>query len=252
MRPKDFSNALGFSKKCILGANALANEHEYDRSAWWNEISDEPVSSKNSIVSIHNPTLRVLAKCLAMVVFSRADLRLCSSSELMCIYAMAKKIRYSPIMGMVAHWQKMITCKSPIDITSLVTHIARYVGVLENAQVTYLPATDEYRTFIGLDHFVHAHMMREGPGNSVFMCYPGYEREFELPCTKLSLYSVKRLTLQMEKKEPACHNTAGPLTCGRVRRDAQWAEGGTSRQAGVSRQVGTSRQAGTSRQPGVS
>jgi hypothetical protein len=55
---------------------------------------------------------------------------------------MEKKIRYSPVMGMVAHWQKMITCKSPIDITSLVTHIAWYVGVLENAQVTYLPATD--------------------------------------------------------------------------------------------------------------
>ena len=142
---------------------------------------------------------------------------------------MAKKIRYSPVMGMVAHWQKMITCKSPIDITSLVNCIARYVGVLENAQVTYLPATDEYRTFIGLDHFVHAHMMREGPGNSVFMCYPGYEREFELPCPKLSLYSVKRLTLQMEKKEPACHSIAGPMTRGRTRRDAQLAEGGTSR-----------------------
>ena len=86
---------------------------------------------------------------------------------------MAKKIRYSPVMGMVAHCQKMITCKSPIDITSLVTHIAHYVGVLENAQVTYLPVMDEYRTFIGLDHFVHMHMMCEGPGNSVFMCYPG-------------------------------------------------------------------------------
>ena len=116
MLPRDFSNALGFSKKCILEDNALIDDLEYDRSAWWNEISDEPVSSKNSIVSIHNPTLRVLAKYLAMVVFSRADLRLCSSSELMCLYAMSKKIRYSPVMGMVAHWQKMITCKSPIDI----------------------------------------------------------------------------------------------------------------------------------------
>ena len=67
----------------------------------------------------------------------------------------------------------MITSKFPIDITSLVTRIAWYVGVLENAQVTSLPATDEYRTFIGLDHFVHTHMMREGPENSVLMCYPG-------------------------------------------------------------------------------
>ena len=48
---RDFSNALGFSKKCILEANALVDELDYDHSAWWNEISDEPVSSKNS--SLH-------------------------------------------------------------------------------------------------------------------------------------------------------------------------------------------------------
>jgi hypothetical protein len=100
---------------------------------------------------------------------------------------MAKKIRYSSVMGMVSHWQKMITSKSPINMTSLVTHIARYVGVLENAQVTYLSLTEEYRTIIGLDHFIHAHMMREGPGNSVFICYSEYDKEFELPCPKLSL-----------------------------------------------------------------
>ena len=51
MLPRDFSNALGFSKKCLLEANALTYDLEYDRSAWWNEISDEPVSSKNS--SLH-------------------------------------------------------------------------------------------------------------------------------------------------------------------------------------------------------
>ena len=72
-------------------------------------------------------------------------------------------------------------------------------------------------------------MMREGPKNSVFMCYPGYDKEFELPCPKLSLYSVKRLTLQMEKKEPARHSTASPMTHARTRHDAQLVEGGTSR-----------------------
>ena len=131
----------------------------------------------------------------------------------------------------------MVTSKSPVDITSLLTRIAQYVGVLENAQVTYLPSTEEYRTIVGLDYFVHAHMMREGPGNSVFMCYPRYDREFELPCPKLSLslYSVKCLTLQMEKKELAHHSTAGPMTRGRTWRDAQLAEVRTSQQAGTSR-----------------
>ena len=52
MAPRDFSTALGFSKKCTLEPTTLTDEHDYDRSAWWNEISDEPVSSKNSIVSI--------------------------------------------------------------------------------------------------------------------------------------------------------------------------------------------------------
>jgi hypothetical protein len=41
-------------------------------------------------------------------------------------------------MSMLTHWQKMIMGKIPIDITSLVMSIAVHVGVLENAQVTYL------------------------------------------------------------------------------------------------------------------
>ena len=63
---------------------------------------------------------------------------------------------------------------------------------------------------------------------------------------------MKRLTLQMEKKEPARHNTTGPMTYGRVRRDTQLAEGGTSRQAGVSHQPRASRQARASQEAGPS
>ena len=72
--------------------------------------------------------------------------------------------------------------------------------------------------------------MREGLGNSIFMCYPGYDREIELPCPRLSLYAVKSLTLQMEKKEPARWSVAGPQTRSRTRLDQQ-AGVGPSRQA---------------------
>ena len=51
--------------------------------------------------------------------------------------------------------------------------IARYVGVIDNAEVTFMPETEAFRYEVGLEHFVHGHMMREGPGNSIFMCYPG-------------------------------------------------------------------------------
>ena len=77
---------------------------------------------------------------------------------------------------MLAHWQKMITAKSPIDITPLVTRVARYVKAMEGAKVTFLPETEAYRYEVGLEHLVQGHMMRERPGNSLFMCYSGYDR----------------------------------------------------------------------------
>jgi len=187
MTLQQFSVALGFNKRCILDPNTLVERYQYDRSSWWSEISNEPVSSKNSIVSIHNPTLRFLAKWLAMVVHSRTDLRLCSLPELQCLYAMANKIRFSPVRSMLAHWQKMITAKGPIDITPLVTRVARYVKAMEGAEVTFFPESEAYRYEVSLEHFVQGHMMWEGPGNSIFMCYPGYDREIELPCSRLSL-----------------------------------------------------------------
>ena len=101
---------------------------------------------------------------------------------------------------MLAHWQKMITGKSPIDITSLVTRVARYVKAMEGAEVTFLPETEAYRYEVGLEHFVQGHMMREGPGNSIFMCYPGYDREIELPCPRLSLLGEKSNIADGEKR----------------------------------------------------
>ena len=162
---QQFIVALGFNKRCILDPNTLVERYEYDRSSWWSIISNEPVSSKNNIVSIHNPTLRFLAKWLAMVVHSRTDLRLCSLPELQCLYAMANKIHFSPVWSILAHWQKMISGRSPIDITPLVTCVVRYVKAMDGAEVTFLPETEAYRYEVGLEHFVQGHMMREGPGN---------------------------------------------------------------------------------------
>ena len=103
MKLKDISIALGCHKRCILDPNELAKKHRYDRNTWWSAISNEPVSSKNSIVSILNPTLRFLTKWLAMVMHPRADLRLCSLPELQYLYAMAKQICCSPVRTMLTH-----------------------------------------------------------------------------------------------------------------------------------------------------
>ena len=66
--------------------------------------------------------------------------------------------------------------------------------MMDNAEVIFMPETEAFRYEVGLEHFVQGHMMREGPVISIFMCYPGYDREIELPCPRLSLYAVKSLT----------------------------------------------------------
>ena len=113
---------------------------------------------------------------------------------------MANKIRFSPIRSMLPHWQKMITGKSPIDITPLVTRVARYVKAMEAAEVTFLPETEAYRYEVGLEHFVQGHMMREGPGNSIFMCYPGYDRDRASMPKTLSLLGEKSNIADGEKR----------------------------------------------------
>ena len=60
---------------------------------------------------------------------------------------------------MLAHWQKMISGRSPIDITLLVTRVARYVKAMKDAKVTFLPETEAYRYEVFLEHFVQGHMM---------------------------------------------------------------------------------------------
>ncbi|RLN04650.1 hypothetical protein C2845_PM13G08660 [Panicum miliaceum] len=100
---------------------------------------------------------------ICMVVHPRSDLRLCSFPELQYLFAMAKRIKLSPVMSMLSHWQKMIADRSPIDITMLVTRIAAHVKALDNAQVTYLPWEEDYQLKVGVEHFVQGHMMHEGP-----------------------------------------------------------------------------------------
>ena len=117
----------------------FAEKYQNDHNSWWSLISDEPVNSKNSIISVHNPTMWFLVKWIAMVVHPRADLHLYSLFELQYLYVMANKFRFSPVRSMIAHWQKMISGKSPTDMTSLVTRIARYVKVMDGGEVAFLP-----------------------------------------------------------------------------------------------------------------
>jgi hypothetical protein len=78
------------------------------------------------------------------------------------------------------------------------------------------------RPTISGEHFVRGHMLRVAADGSLIMIYIGYITEVALPCTRLGLYAIKRLTLSLEegrpprpvRREPARHSVsgAGPTT----------------------------------------
>ena len=65
---------------------------------------------------------------------------------------MHRKIKVSPVMDLVEYWMGLVHSHASITMTSLVTRIARGLGVLEDTQIVYLPYN--LLSLIGVDHFV--------------------------------------------------------------------------------------------------
>jgi hypothetical protein len=61
---------------------------------------------------------------------------------------------------------------------------------------------------LGLDHFVHAHILREEPNHSLSLLHG--RKVIRLPNPGHRLYSCKSLTLQFDWMGEACHSFAGP------------------------------------------
>jgi hypothetical protein len=83
---KELSVALCFSKKCFLDPSALVKTINMIAQPGGTKFLKSLLASKNSIVSIHNPTLRLLAKWLCMVVHPHSNLCLCSLLELQLLW----------------------------------------------------------------------------------------------------------------------------------------------------------------------
>jgi hypothetical protein len=78
----------------------------------------------------------------------------------------------------------------PIGCTSMVTHI---VMNLECPKMTNLAYIEGDVPVLGLDHFVHAHILREETDHSLSMLYG--RKAIPLPNPGLLLYSCESLTL---------------------------------------------------------
>ena len=91
---------------------------------------------------------------------------------------MVKRKKVSPVKFMMNHWTEISGLKGDVGCTSLVTCIAKNLGLLENAFVTYI---DVPRWLIDYDYFNHAHMLKKGRDGELVMMYVDYTTEFLLP-----------------------------------------------------------------------
>jgi hypothetical protein len=86
-----------------------------------------------------------------------------------------------------------------------VTRIALNLGCPEMANLAYIEGDVPD---LGLDHFVHTHILCEEPDHSLSMLYG--RKVIRLPNPGLGLYYCESLTLQFDRMGEARHSFAGP------------------------------------------
>jgi hypothetical protein len=141
---------------------------------------------------------------MSILLFPIRELHSVTISELKCLYAMVHKIRYSSVAD---YFKEIQTLVGPIECTSMVTQMALNLGCSEMALTSYIEG--DVPT-LGLDHFVHVHILCEEPNYSISLLYAGGSKALWLPDLTLALYSCHQLTLQLTWMGDAHHSYSRP------------------------------------------
>jgi hypothetical protein len=177
-----FSELLDFSKSCLPESTAMRNFNKVEFS---DTISKK--STRLRFSDIHNPSLRFLHRWMSFTLFPKVELHYVISTELKCLFTMVNRIKYTPVADIVDYFTNVSKISGPIECTSLVTRIAMNLGYSDLAYIKGdVPV-------LGLDHFVHVHILHEEPTYSVSMLYG--RKTIQLPNLALRLYSCESLTL---------------------------------------------------------
>jgi hypothetical protein len=155
-----FSELLDFCKSCLPESIAMRNFNKV-------EFSDTIFgkSTRLRFSDIHNPSLRFLHRWMSFTLFPMAELHSVTTAELKCLFAMVNRIKYTPVADIVNYFTNVSNISGPIECTSLATRIAMNLGY---SNLTYIEGDVP---ILGLDHFVHAHILHEEPNYSVSMLY---------------------------------------------------------------------------------
>jgi hypothetical protein len=164
-------------------------------------------SARPRFSDIHNPSLRFLHRWMSFMLFPMVELHSDTTPELKCLFSMVNRIKYTLVADIVDYVTNVSKISGPIECTSLVTWIAMNLGYLDLAYI------EGDVPVLGLNHFVHTHILREEPDYSVSMLYGC--KAIRLPNLALQLYSCESLTLLFDQMGEAHHSFIGPShTCG--------------------------------------
>jgi hypothetical protein len=97
-----------------------------------------------------------------------AELHSINTPKLKCQFAMIKRIKYTPVADIVDYFKNVHKKSGPIECTSKVTRIAMNLGCPKMANLAYIEGGVPV---LGVDHFVHTHILREQPDHSLSILY---------------------------------------------------------------------------------
>jgi hypothetical protein len=116
-------------------------------------------------------TTLVYGSCIGgylFTLFPMTELRYVATPELKCMFSMVNRIKYTPVADNVNYFKNVHKMSGPIEFTSMVTRIAMN---LECPKITNLAYIEGDVPILGLDHFVHMHILREESDHSFSMLY---------------------------------------------------------------------------------
>jgi hypothetical protein len=158
-----FSELLDFSKSCFPESSDMRNFNKVEFS---DAIFGKSIRLRFS--DVHNPSLRFLHRSMSFTLFPMAELCSVATPELKYLFAMVNRIKYTPIANIVDYFKNVHKMSVPIECTSVVTQIAMNLGYPEMANLAYIEGDVP---ILGLDQFVHVHILAEEPDHSLSMLY---------------------------------------------------------------------------------
>jgi hypothetical protein len=97
-----FSELLDFSKSCLPESSAMRN---FDKVEFSDAIFGK--STRLRFSDIHNSTLRFLHRWMLFTLFPMVELHSVATPELICLFAMVNRIKYTPIADIVDYFKNM-------------------------------------------------------------------------------------------------------------------------------------------------